>query len=194
MKIKNLLIAIGLCTSLFFITSCGDSATKKFVKELNTSYTNDGKEVELTGYIFTFHGAMVWGDLVKVGLYNVAGQTDGAIATLKIKFGKEANQIFIPEKYHGNEIEIYDNTGKKHGYLQKITVKGIVHYTNKNWKEKLEQEKEGKKDMFSNNPAMQKVREKSLNQAEEAAQEREKKTGDPNDYSFEVLVSEMLVK
>ena len=194
MKTKNLLIAIGLCTSLFFITSCGDSATKKFVKELNTSYTNDGKEVELTGYIFTFHGAMVWGDLVKVGLYNVAGQTDGAIATLKIKFGKEANQIFIPEKYHGNEIEIYDNTGKKHGYLQKITVKGIVHYTNKNWKEKLEQEKEGKKDMFSNNPAMQKVREKSLNQAEEAAQEREKKTGDPNDYSFEVLVSEMLVK
>ena len=182
-----------LIISAMLMTACGDGATKKLVKELNSSYTNEGKEVELKGYIFTFHGAMVWGDRVRVGLYNVAGQTDGAIAPIKMKFGQEANSIFIPEKYRGNDIEIYDNAGEKHGYLKRFTVKGVVHYTNKDWKEKLEKEKEkeGKKDMPSNNPAVQKMRENSLSKAEEAAKEREKKTGDPNDYSFEITVSEI---
>ena len=175
------------------LVSCGDSATNKLVKELHSSYANDGKEVELTGYIFTFHGAMVWGDEVNVGLYNVAGQTNDEIATMKLKFGKEANNIFIPQKYRGSDIEIYDNAGKKYGYLQKFTVKGVVHYTNKNWKEKLEQQKEGKNGMFSKSPTFQKMRESSLSKAEENAKEREKKTGDPNDYSFEVIVNDISV-
>ena len=172
------------------LTSCGDSATNKLVAELNSSYTNDGKEVELTGYIFTSHIAIVSGDVVKVGLYNVAGQTDGEIAEIKIKFGKEANHIFIPEKYRGNEIEIYDNTGEKHGYLQKITVKGTVHYTNKDWeKETVAKEETGNNiKIFGKKSAAEKAEE-----AKQAAEKRKKETGDSNDYSFEFSVSEISV-
>jgi hypothetical protein len=177
------------------LTACGDGATKKLTNQLNSSYDYDGKEMELTGFIYTFHGAMVSGDMVRVGLFNVAGQTSGAVATLKIKFGKDANGIYIPEKYHGSDIEIYDNTGEKHGYLTKCTVKGTVRYTNKNWKENLEKTDDpaSEKNPLANSETFKKMREKTVANAKKAAEEREKKTGDPNDYSFEMTVNEISV-
>ena len=176
------------------LSSCGDSTTNKLVKELNSSYTNDGKEVTLTGYVAISSGRMIMDNKVKVSLTNSNWQQEqNALAKAKINFGQEPNSIWMPEKFRLENIEIYDSAGQKYGVNTKFNLKGIVHYTNKDWKENLTQKQEDKKDMFSNNPAMQKIREKSKNDDEKAKAEREKKTGDPNDYTFEIIVNEISV-
>jgi len=188
---------IAFIISLIFaaiLSGCGDGATKKLVKELNSSYTNDGKKVELTGYITRNGPAIVSDDRVRVDLtYSNVQQSQNAFAQALVKFGKEPNSIFIPEKFRLEDIEIYDSNGQKHGVNTEFNIKGTVHYTHKDWKENLEQKQGDKKDMFSNNPAFQKMRENSKNEAENAKAEREKKTGDPNDYSFEIIVNEISV-
>jgi len=176
------------------LSSCGDGTTNKLVKELNSSYTNDGKEVTLTGYVAISSGRMIIDNKVGVSLTNSNWkQEQNAFAQAKMNFGQEANSIWMPEKFQLKDIEIYDSTGQKHDVNTKFNLKGIVHYTHKDWKENLEQKQEDKKDMFSNNPVMQKMREKSKNDAENAQAEREKKTGDPNDYSYEIIVNEISV-
>ena len=176
------------------LSSCGDGATKKLVKELNSSYSNDGKDIELTGYITRNGPAIVSNGKTRVDLtYSNMQQSSDAYAQAQMTFGKEPNSIYIPEKFRLEDIEIYDSNGQKHGVNTEFNIKGMVHYTNKDWKEKLEQKQEDKKDMFSNNPAFQKMRENSKNEAENDRAEREKKTGDPNDYSFEIIVREISV-
>gem|GEM_PF-887294 len=181
------------------LTSCGgDNATNKLVKELNSSYTNDGKEVELVGYIAIVSGraggTSVNNGKITVGLTNSNWQQkQDAFAQAKINFGKDSNSLWLPEKFLLSDVEIYDSKGQKHDVNTKLAIKGIVHYTNKDWENALKQEQEGKKDMFSNNPAFQKMREKSLNEDKAAAKAREKKTGDPNNYSFEISVNEISV-
>jgi len=174
------------------LVSCGDNATKKLVKELNSSYTYDGKEVILTGYVIYNSGALIMNGKTNVALSNSNWQQD-AFAHAEMNFGQEPNSIWMPDKFRLEDIEIYDSNGQKHGINTKFNLKGTVHYTNKDWKEQLEQQKEGKKDMFSNNPAFQEMRKNSLSKAEEATNERKKKSGDPNDYSFKIVVSEISV-
>jgi len=137
---------------------------------------------------------MIIDNKVKVSLTNSNWQQEqNALAQAKINFGQEPNSIWMPEKFKLDDIEIYDSAGQKHDVNTKFNLRGIVHYTNKNWKEDLEKKQEDKKDMFSNNPAFQKMRENSKNEAENAKAEREKKTGDPNDYTFEIIVNEISV-
>jgi hypothetical protein len=67
MKRKTIILTL-ICAAI--LTACGDGATKKLVKHLNSSYDYDGREVELSGYIFTFHGAMARGDVMRFLLQN----------------------------------------------------------------------------------------------------------------------------
>ncbi|MCL1938072.1 MAG: hypothetical protein FWF52_06735 [Candidatus Azobacteroides sp.] len=170
--------------------ACGDGTTKKLVKELNSSYDNEGKEVTLTCYITQNGPVIIKNGTTSVSLVYSNMQQD-AFAYAQLNFGKEANCVWMPEKFRLEDIEIYDNTGRKYGVNTEFTIKGIVHYTNKNWKEELSQA--DKPGMFSNSEVFKKMREKSDNDNKKAAEDRKKKTGDPNDYSFEIIVNDISV-
>ena len=129
MKALKNLTAIALL--IFLFTSCGDKQTANLVKELNSSYTYDDQDVELIGYLFPSKMTFVRGESVNVGLYSAAGQSKGELTKVAVNFGQEANSIYMPQKFSGSEVEIYDNNGEKHGYLTKVKVTGTVKYTNK---------------------------------------------------------------
>jgi len=155
---------LAIVFSVFMLASCGDSATKKLAKEINSSYTHDGQQLELVGYLFPGNVVFARGELVTLGLYSAAGQSKDALVNVRVKFGQEANCIYVPEKFKGSDFEIYDSQGSKHGYLTKVKVIGTIKYTNKDW-------------------------EKSTSDGEiRRAGERKEKTGDPNDYSYRIDV------
>ena len=149
---------------MFVFASCGDSATKKLAKEINSSYTHDGQQVELIGYLFPGNVVFACGERVTLGLHTAAGQSKDALVNVRVIFGQEANSVYVPEKFKGSDFEIYDSQGNKHGYLTKVKVIGTIKYTNKDW-------------------------EKSTIDGEiRRAGERKDKTGDPNDYSYRIDV------
>ena len=43
---------------------------------------------------------MVRGESISLGLYSVAGQTNNAIEKLNVKFGQEANAVYMPKKFN----------------------------------------------------------------------------------------------
>jgi len=164
------------------MTSCGggDKATTKLLKELNSSYNYDGKEATLTGYLTYNSGAMIVHGKTTPALRHSNWQKEG-FARPEINFGKEPNCVWIPDKFRLEDIEIYDSNGEKHGVNTKVTLKGTVRYTNKEWEKATvaEEEKSGGMKIFGAKSAAEKAEE-----AKKAAEERRKKTGDPNDYSF----------
>jgi len=189
---RNFLFTLILSAMLI---ACGDGATKKLVKELNSSYDNDGKEVELVGYVTISSGrgggTMVMNGKITVGLANSNWQQkQDAFAYAKINFGQEPNSMWLPEKYQLSDVEIYDSNGQKHDVNTEFTIKGTVHYTNKDWKLLQTDKPAG---MFANSDVFNKMKEKSANESKKAAEDREKKTGDPNDYSFEIIVNQISV-
>lgn len=182
MKSKQLFL------SLFFVVmlaACGDNATKETVKKLNSSYDYDGKEVELVGYVAIVSGraggTMVMNGKIAVGLVNSnMQQKQDAFADAKLNFGQEANSLWLPEKFKLSDVEIYDSNGAKHGVNTRFAIKGTVHYTHKDWEqETVAKEETGKMKIYGIKSNAEKAEE-----AKQAAEERRKKTGGPNDYSF----------
>jgi hypothetical protein len=181
MKKRTIFTMILLSVVLF--ASCGDKATSNLIKELNSSYTYDGKEVELIGYLSPHRTSLIMNGKVKLGLFNSLTEQSGSqLADVFINFGKEPNNIYMPEKYKSSEIEFYDNSGTMRNYLTKFRITGIVKYTKKDWEKHLtEPENDPKKPAFAKEMA-----KKSVEKAKKAAEERKAKTGDANDYSFEI--------
>ncbi|MDR2476084.1 MAG: hypothetical protein LBD45_09545 [Bacteroidales bacterium] len=181
---RTVLIFSLICTVIF--AGCGgDSATAEIVKKLNSSYDYDGKEVELVGYIAIASGRaggmMVVNDKVSAGMVNSSmQQRQDAFAEVKLNFGQNPNCLWLPEKFQLSDAEIYDSNGQKHGINTKFAIKGVVHYTHKDWeKDTVAEEKSDKMKIFGIKTQAEKAEE-----AKQAAEERRKKTGDPNDYSF----------
>jgi hypothetical protein len=180
---KKMTIFTMILLSVFLFTCCGDKATSNLIKELNSSYTYDGKEVELIGYLSPHRTSMVMNGKIKLGLFNSLTEQSGSeLADVYIDFGKEPNNIYMPEEYKSSEIEFYDNTGTVRNYLTKFKIKGIVKYTKKDWEKQLTvPEDDPRKPAFA-----KEMTKKSVEKAKKAAEERKAKTGDANDYSFEI--------
>lgn len=183
------------CLSLLMLgfTACGDSASKDLAKQLKSSYDKDGQQVELKGYISLSRVQTVTDGTITIELDNVAGQSDGELGKIKLQFGQEANQIYLPENFKSSDLEIYDNEGNKHGYLTEVKITGTVKYTDKDWKEFIDTEIESSESIKPNDPArgmkLKSIenKKKSKQKAQERADKREKETGDPNDYSFYIV-------
>ena len=184
-------IYLLLCTiaAVVFVACGTDSESAKVLKELSSSYENEGREVSLVGYLGVPRNILVMGEDIRLNLYNAAGQNDNNyIAALKVRFGQGPSSYYVPEKYRGSDVEIYDSNGGKHGYMTKVKVTGTVHYTNRDWEESLNREYSG-----LNNSFLRQKHEESQAEAKKAAEEREKATGDRNDYSFELKVSTITI-
>ena len=188
-----------VCLSLLFIgfTACGDSASKDLAKQLNSSYENDGQQVELVGYISLGRSLTVKDGIINAQLDNLAGQPSGELGKFKLQFGQGPNQIYIPEEFRMGDLEIYDNEGNKHGYMTEVKITGTVKYTDKNWKEFIDAEIEGPESIKPNDPARGvklmsiENKKKSKQRSQERADKREKETGDPNDYSFYIVAEKI---
>lgn len=191
MKKIIVFLAIAACATL--MTACGgsvgmDPQTQETLAKLNSSYDLDGQEVELTGYLGVPHAAFIIGDAVRVGLHSIAGQkgTQNRIADAKVNFGKAPNSYYAPENYTGSSIEIYDSEGNKHGYLTSVKVKGTVNYTRKEWKSQLIEMPPS--DVLV---GLDKLKAQRVEKLKKDAEERQKATGDPNDYTFELTITEI---
>lgn len=176
-----------------FMSACGDSETKKLVDRISSSYELDGQKVTLKGYVTIGGMEIVKDGAVRVSLVaSPTQQSASAFATARVRFGQEPNCVWMPDKFKLDDVEIYDAAGAKYGTNTKFAFVGVVRYTNKDWEQKLDAA--GKQDMFSDNEAFKKMREKSDKKNREAAEERRKKTGDANDYSFEFVVDEIIAE
>jgi len=190
------LLLFTLILSAMMMTACGgDSATEKLVKKLNSSYDYDGKEVELVCYptIAEHSITLVGNGTVPIYLRNSKWQTSQhAFITTKLNFGKEPNCIWMPEKYTLGDIEIFDSEENSHGINTKLKVKGIVRYTGKDWEKYtiVKEENENPKIKMPKIVGSKSAAERA-EEAKQKAEERRKKTGDPNDYSFIFIVSEI---
>lgn len=176
---------VGLIMAIIGLSACSiDSASKKLSKQLHSSYDKDGQQVELAGFLALSKTEFIKGGVLTVGLDNVAGQSTGSLATIKIKFGQGANMVYMPEKFKLSDLEIYDNAGNKHdGYLTEIKITGTVKYTNKNWKESIDRKNKG--------GIGASLAAKTKKRAQAAADKREEEKGDPNDYSFYIVVDKI---
>ncbi|MDR2498910.1 MAG: hypothetical protein LBD28_05665 [Tannerellaceae bacterium] len=184
-------VIVSTLIGALMLTACGrDSATKGVLKSLNSSYDYDGKEVELVGYIAIASGraggALVTNGKIAVGLVNSSmQQKQDAFAEASINFGQDINSLWIPEKFQLSDVEVYDANGKKFGINTKFAFKAMVHYTNKEWAKATEESQDSRKMQFG---GLKSEADKAA-EAKAAAEERKKKTGDPNDYSFRLIIT-----
>ena len=171
------------------LVSCGgaDKATKEMIEKLSTSYDYDGQQVEMTGYLSVPRSILVRGDMIALGLHNSAGQSNDELAKLKVKFGKGENSYYVPEKFRGSDVEIYDATGEQHGYLTCVKVKGTVKYTNKEWNKRIQEFIDGTP---YNEDDLSQGQVRELKDMEER---KKVQNGDPNNYAFEIIVDEITV-
>ncbi len=169
-------IASLAIVSLLFV-SCGENATRKLVNELESSYDYDGKEVTLEGYFYPTRVMFVRGGYVNAPLCESAVLTgsDNSITTVKLKYGKEPNCIYFPEKYKLQDLEVYDNEGNKFGYNDKLKITGIVKYTTKGQKEKADDDK-------SLPPGGFKIPKQGP-----AKDKEDEDKGDGNNYNYEII-------
>lgn len=190
---KRILLSLFALVTVTGLSGCGsiDKETAQVLKEINSGYENEGREVTLTGYLGVPRNIVTLGNNVNINLYKIAGQNDDKhFARLEVPFGQGRNSYYVPKKYHGSDVEIYDNEGNMHGYLTKVNVTGIVRYTNKNWEEYVNEEII--KGHFDNDFSYENKIEKQK-QAKAEAEKRRKATGDPNDYSFKLIATTITV-
>ncbi|MDR0810751.1 MAG: hypothetical protein LBN23_00515 [Paludibacter sp.] len=197
---KKTILSVILILSAILVSCGGDSATKQVMKQVNSSYDLDGQEVQLVGYATFTSGKsggllMIKGmdDYISVGLTNSNWQQmQDAFAYAKINFGQAPNSIWFPQKFYLSDIEIYDSSGQKHDTNTKFAFKVKVKYTHKDWEKELVVEESKSKEKHSvinivKTPAQR------AEEAKKAAEERKKNTGDPNDYTFELAITEISV-
>ena len=112
------------------LSGCGDSATSKLADQIKTSYTYNGKQVEMVGYLKTTRVSMVRNGVVLLVLVPsmVNDATSATLENIMIKFGKEPNSIDMPERYKLSDIKIYDVTGKVNDINTKFKITGTVVY------------------------------------------------------------------
>lgn len=166
--IGKLILMVLAVTSL---ASCGDSASKELAKQLSTSYDKDGQQVQLKGYFALSRAISVINGQIFLELANGAGQFEGSLGDLRVNFGKEANNIYLPDSPQFSDLEIYDNQGNKHDYNTQVTITGTVVYTDKDWEKNAESDDSLKKE----------------------AEQRKKETGDPNNYNYYINVEKIEV-
>ena len=181
-----------LIISAMVMTACGDGATKKRMQELDSSYDYDGKEVTLTGYLTYNSGTMIMNGKTTPVLRHSNWQKSGFVRP-EINFGKEPNNVWIPNKFRLEDIEIYDSSGQKHGINTKCNLKGTVRYTHKDWEKATIVKEETSSKVKTIQIYGTKSAEERAEEAKKAAEERRAKTGDPNDYTFEFIVNEISV-
>lgn len=119
-------------SSVLLLISCGgvDSETKKIVSELNTSYTHQGKQVELQGYLVPGFMNMVSNGKVSISLKAAASQeAETLVANVELNHGQSTpNRIYFPEEFHMENVELYDSGGKNFSCEDKVKITGTVSY------------------------------------------------------------------
>lgn len=129
----NIKITLTLLTIfLFSFVSCGDSASVKLGKELKSSYTYDGQEVELEGTLYPSMLTFTNGEIMNVGLTEKAGRGSIHLANVRLRMGTEPNCIDLPKNFTPEDVFLYDNNGEKiKAHDTKVKVKGTVVYSSK---------------------------------------------------------------
>ena len=136
-------IMMILAATAVLLASCGtDSQTKKVLANIASGYEMEGREVQLVGYLGVPRNILVTSELITLGLYNAAGQNASSdeIARVRIRFGQAPNSYYVPEKYRGSNVEIYDSDGVQHGYMTKVRLTCRVRYTNQAWGRRVKED------------------------------------------------------
>ena len=170
-------LVLGTAAALT-LSACGDSTTNKVAEQIKTSYEFNGKQVEMVGYLKTTRFTMVRDGLAGLVLVPTV-MNDVSSATLQnimIKFGKEPNSIYMPERYKGEDIELRDSTGKVNDINTKFKVTGTVVYDST---EKIAEPKPPSGAMVLD------IQKKNYEKAKAEYEERVKK-GDVYDYRYKV--------
>lgn len=171
MKQILLLLLAGIALTLL-LTSC-ETSSQKLAEKLTTSYEYDGKQVVLEGYILPLSFTMIRNDAARIELCKGADASRNRVVitdAAEVNFGKSANSIYFEDNAEANSVEIYDNTGTKLTYEDKIQISGTVQYVAKGPKVKHQ----------SRNKIAQEIWEK--NHKEEANKE-----GDGNNYDYKIV-------
>ena len=180
MRHKNSWVAsLVLCTAAALtLSACGDSSTNKVAEQIKTSYEYNGKQVEMVGYLKTTRFTMVRNGVAPVVLVPtmVNDATSATLENIMLKFGKEPNSIYMPERYKGEDIEIRDSTGKVNDINTKFKITGTVVYDST---EKIAEPKPPSGAMVLE------MQRKSYEKAKAEYEERVKK-GDVYDYRYKV--------
>ena len=188
-------VFLALIVALMVFSACGGSGggtgTTIALDEVVHSYGNEGQEVEMTGYLRPGTFSMVRNNIVHVGLYTEPSRGK-ELSKVSMGFGRQAKRMYMPEKFSESDIEIYDNDNQKHDYKTKFTVKGVLKYTKKDWRNDLEVGELAP--AVANNATLKKTRVDAAERAKKAMEKRtEEQNGDPNDYSFEIQLKSLTV-
>lgn len=172
---------------LALFSACSNGISEK----LRSGYELDGSEIELEGYLIPDYYTRISdnGEINMNLLPDLYGIGD-TIATVIVPFGNDPNSCNITkDRFTSGDIEIIDDSFNKHDYKTKLKIKGIVKYTNKNWASDTILVPDGKDtiDHFTSR-LIRAARKDFVLRNKLAAEERQAKTGDPNDYSFVIIV------
>lgn len=127
--------AILLCTA-----SCSNRSMD-LAKELNESYTHDGKTVELEGKLSTSY--MVWGSENRemLDLHLTCGTAldntkSERVSDIMVHYGTGPNSVMINvapdvKQFKDTDVALYDKNGKKLSLTDEVKVTGKVTYTAK---------------------------------------------------------------
>lgn len=103
--------------------------TRRVMKEVTTSYTLEGKTIELDGHLIPPRANILHEDeKVKIALSKDQNGGGDDLAQLTIVFGENPNSIYFPEKFYLKDVVIYDNNGNKLTTADKLKVKAKVSY------------------------------------------------------------------
>lgn len=106
--------------------------TKRTMKEVRTSYTLEGKTIELEGHLIPQRASIINDDnKVRVALSKDQNGGGDDLAEITITYGNNQNNIYFPEKFYLNDVVIYDNNGNKLTTKDKLKIKAIVSYSAK---------------------------------------------------------------
>lgn len=169
---KVLLLLLASSVFALLLTSC-ETSSQKLVEKLTTSYEYDGKQVVLEGYILPLSFTMIRNDAARIELCKGADASRNRVVitdAAEVNFGKSANSIYFEDNAEAKSVEIYDNTGTKLTYEDKVQISGTVQYVAKGPKVKHQ----------SKNKIAQAIWEK--NHKEDAKEE-----GDGNDYEYRIV-------
>lgn len=170
---KKVITSFILATGVFALASCG-SGSVDLAKELKTSYTHDGKTIEISGKLST--PMMVWGSENRSSI-DMVMHTEAAlnntntemIQNIMVNYGKGKNSAVIDvapdaKEFKQSDVAIYDKDGNKLTTEDKVKITGKVTYTAKGPKKET----------------------KGLIQVPSYKPESEDKNKDNNDYSFKI--------
>lgn len=181
MKTIKLILATAIIANIF--TACSSAADKEadknitIVKALRKGYAYDGKQISITGtlalsnYVVTIREGQQIDVNLTATVADATSYEKEAIGGIKLDYGKGKNNsafINVPEsatKFDDKDVVFTDNKGNTFTGKDKVTITGLVTYTDK-----------GPKKIDSKNIAAK--------MADDMA--KKKPDYDPNDYSFTI--------